>query len=164
MEIKTTVTSIDLSKGDLVNLLSTATYGDATFSIWVDDDCKEMKGAEDECLEEKWANVLLAGGHLCVGVMEAGEGKREDVFNESKFYKDEECFIEEFDGHFPNESLFVPYYKVTLDRIKGAFKEILEKNCYPKDHFNNLFVEECGDFIDAWCLLQYIVFGEVIYG
>lgn len=164
MEIKTKVTSIDLSKDDLVNLLSTATYGDNTFKIWVDDANKGLKGDEDECLEEKWANVLLGGGYICVGVMEAGEPEREDVFNESKFYKDEECFIEEFDGTFPNESLFVPYYKVTLDRIKDAFTEILENNDYPKAHFDNLFVDDCGDFIDAWCLLQYIVFGTVIYG
>ena len=164
MKIKTNVTSIELSKGDLVNLLSTATFGDDTFSIWVDDECKALKGNEDECREEKWANVLLLGGHICVGVMEAGEANREEVFNESKFYEDNECYIEEFDGTFPNESLFVPYYKVTLERIKQAFIEIIESDKYPKQHFDNLFIDDCGDFTDAWCLLQYIVFGEVIYG
>ena len=81
--------------------------------------------------------------------------------------------IEELESLFFSRSYFAPVYEITLDRISKAFQEILSgtTTCEDKDtekslmeNYQNIFVNESGDYFDAFNIFQYIVFGDVIYG
>lgn len=67
-----------LSHEGLTNLLSVATYGNAWPFIRIKRSESNLVGEYDDCLEEKWASVLLGGGTLVVHDLyeeEDGEGE-----------------------------------------------------------------------------------------
>lgn len=149
MKIKTTVT--DITHDDLVNLLSTATYGSDYFF------CKVPKGSyngtklEDanDCVEDKWAKVLLAGKPIYV--YDAYSEDSTDAY-----------------GNLPHEFSMkydcVRYTLTLADIVKGLEKALMIGG-WKSTYVNNLMQED-GDFdqIQAEALLQFIVFGEEVYG
>lgn len=162
MKYKTTVTDIEISHEDLVTLFSDSLYGDHTFDAWVDEENEPLKSkGEGDCYEDKLANVLLNGGYICITDNEAEEDEcNSDVLPIAGVYTGTSMF-----GEYR-----APYYKIDLERIKQAFKEILAQNTtgeYSDGLYKNYiatYVDEDGDFYDAWNILQYIIFGDVVYG
>lgn len=125
-----------LSHEGLSDLLSTASYG----SYWAVIKIKrsEYHLAEEwknECIEDKWASVLLNGGTL--SVYDEGESG-------SELYEDEP----------------VQKHPLTLKAVRKGLR--LMKEQYP-DHWTDL-VEENEDAVTGDVWLQLAVFGEVVYG
>lgn len=174
-----TTANINITHEQLVNLFSTALYQGDTFDVYVKDEYKELKHkGPGDCYEDFLVNVLVNGGSLCVADVEdsyeepitlydANLGKTSlvlDVVSVKEFKRP--LFL-------GGSSFFAPVYEITLDRISKAFKEILsgtttceDKNTekYLLENYQNTFVNESGDYFDAFNIFQYIVFGDVIYG
>ena len=149
MKIKTIVT--DITHDDLVNLLSTATYGSEYL------DCGIPKGHykgtslenEDDCREDKLAKVLLSGKSIYV----------------SDYYS-EECEY----GNLPHkwiEDKQAMRYELTLEDLVKGIERSIERD--DRDHFCDEVrhwqtEDDRFDICEAENLLQFIVFGEVVYG
>ena len=149
--MKLQVTISEITHEDLVNLLCTATYGSNIFS------CHFKKSSyygtdiekDEDVREDKWASVLLSGKPVYVYDHEAED---EDDFYGNlphNWKEDDECMR----------------YEVTLDDIKKGIEKAIENGGYARQAAIDL-IEEAGnlDIDGAECLLQKIVFGEVIYG
>ena len=123
----------DLPKDISSNTL--ATFGNGWPTIKVKR--SEFHLAEEDkydCLEDKWAAILINGGTLVV-------------------YDDYE--VEELEeGEKPTK------YTLTLKDVRKGLR-LMKKN-YP-NHYNDL-MEECEDAITGDVWLQLAVFGELIYG
>jgi len=172
MKADIVINNIEITHEDLVTLFSDALYGDYTFDVYVDEKNKPLKEGKGDCYEDKLANVILNGGYISVAVNEEADNDKKRVDNISKVLKIEE-YQEEvrslYPGH-PKETIYTPVYHIDKARIEQAFKEILSKKVtgeYSDGLYKNYeatFVNEDGDFYDAWNIFQYIVFGDVIYG
>lgn len=154
MKIKAEVTEI--TKDDLVNLLCTATY----LSNWLG--IRIPKGNytgtelenENDCKEDKWAKVLLAGKELY-----ADDHYAEDM---TDIY-----------GSLPHKWRFNKNpddgwmrYTFTLEDVKKGLGKALSEGGYPAECANDLMSPDSVDFDlnEAELLMQYIIFGEEIYG
>lgn len=145
-EIKIT----QLTKDELSNLISTATYGDNSFDILVPKEYLELKtlgGNEDDCWEDELTNVLLNGGKIDIIDME-DEYDDANARVESKVHH-----LEEYNGYYH------PAYRVGLEEILEGCST--DEGC---EYAKELFLDEDGDFFTAYNLLQIIIFGEVVYG
>lgn len=173
MKVDYIVNNIEITHDDLVTLFSDALYGDYTFDVYVDEKNKPLKEGEGDCYEDKLANVILNGGYICVAVNEEADNSKDRVDNVSNVLDIAEYNQEVrrlYPGH-PKEMIYTPVYHIDLQRIVQAFKEIISKKttgennseCLYKN-YNATFVDESGDFYDAWNIFQYIVFGDVVYG
>lgn len=125
-----------LTQEGLSDLLSVATFG----NYWP---CIKIKRSEhhlaeeykNECIEDKWAAVLINGGTLVV-------------------YDEYEMDSELYDGEEPTK------HYLTLKDVRKGLR--LMKKDYPY-HYADL-VEENDDAETGDVWLQLAVFGEVIYG
>lgn len=149
MKIRTIIS--DITRDDLVNLFSTATYGSEYL------DCSIPKGNykgtsledENDCRENKWAKVLLSGKSIYV----------------YDFYS-EECEY----GNLPHEwieSKQAMRYELTLEDLRKGLERAIERD--DRDHlfdevYHLMTEDDRFDICEAENLLQYIVFGEVVYG
>lgn len=137
--MKTKITVKELNHEDLVNLLSTALYDSSWFEADYDNNIyKSLKIKEGYCLEDKLADMLLAGHKITIIDHEA------QGISYSK-----KCVG--FDG----ESAI---YEITLkDFLKTASTEKGFK-----------LVDEVlagdGDYYTGDAFLQRVLFGDVIYG
>ena len=66
MTLKNIIRQTLLKGENLVDLLSTAFYGNSWFSCEVDDKWKYLIKSSSECREDKWADVLKGGGKITV--------------------------------------------------------------------------------------------------
>lgn len=173
-----TVINVKFTHEQLVNFFATAElHRGEVFNVYVKDEHRELKyKGPGNCYEDYLVNALVNGGSLCVADIEdsyddpvslqdANENKNSLVLDVVS--------VEEYESSFCNASYFAPVYEITLDRISKAFQEILSgtTTCEDKDtgkclmeNYQNTFVNESGDYFDAWNIFQYIVFGDVIYG
>lgn len=130
-----------LNKEQLVDLLCTATFG----CDWLECACLKSEKHLDEqfsqeyldnrCCEEKWADRLLAGGTLvCID------------------YEDED------ENGKPKK------YKLTIKDFEERLQEapFCDDECVVRS-FCNWRIENY-DYYDCNNLLQYVMFGEVVYG
>ena len=154
MRTKTTITEI--TQEDLVNLLSTATYG----SNWLS--CTIAKGTRDkldiqpgDCREDVWAKALLAGfpiyltDHQAEGETYGGRGTVNDDEEESAVYR------------------------ITLDDIKEGLAAAFDGDFEPADEDECELGAKCAmhlrdetcefDNFEAETLAQIIMFGTIIY-
>lgn len=125
-----------LTQEGLSDLLSVATFGNYWPTIKIKR--SEYHLAEEyknECLEDKWAAILINGGTLVV-------------------YDEYEMDNELNDNELPTK------YTLTLKDVRKGLR--LMKKEYPS-HYADL-VEENDDAITGDVWLQLAVFGEVIYG
>lgn len=126
-----------LTKENLVNILSDATYGNSSVQIKsprkVYDKLKEEFGDkwDEMCREDVWAEVLLHGGKLAV-----------------------------YDLEDEDEEGNAPKIKVGLKDFGNAFEKWRDE-C-PQDYAD--FCTGHDDFYTGWNFLQYVQFGEVVYG
>ena len=173
-----TVINVKFTHKQLVDFFSAAElHRGEVFNVYVKDEHRELKyKGPGDCYEDYLVNALVNGGSLCVADIEdsyddpvslqdANENKNSLVLDVVS--------VEEYESSFCNASYFAPVYEITLDRISRAFQEILSgtTTCKDKDtekclmkNYQNTFVNESGDYFDAWNLFQYIVFGDLIYG
>ena len=167
--MKYDIVSLQLEHEDLVTLFSTALYGDSTFSHWVPEKFEALKTqGEGDCIEDHYANVLMNGGYICIADMEAAGETEEDCDNNSDILKVEE--YEEFNG-FMGNTFVAPVYHLNLERINQAITEIMAKKTtgkyssgLQKSLMAVLDPDDGGDYYDAWNVLQYFIFGDVVYG
>lgn len=152
MTTKTIVT--DLSHDDLVNLISCATSGSSWLGVdynrreW--NELNEIVKTKDPCFEDKVADLLLANKSIVLYDMYAED--ENDFFGNLPHYYDENGYM---------------CYTITLQDILSG----LEK----AGSIQNGWVHKCLDAFalddgynldlsSADCLIQYIMFGDYIYG
>lgn len=144
MKVQSKIT--DITHEDLVNLFSTGLYG----SYYLDADYPNLDIYEEgECFEDKLAKALLAGHTIEIN----------DMYAEDK---------DDFYGELPHKwdgSYGCMRYEITLqDVIKG-----LEKAIFDGDYSAKCFNDLCNgdaynlDLPEAETLMQYIMFGELVY-
>lgn len=155
MEVNKTIKIEDITHDDLVNLFSTALYG----STYLDADYPEgdYYNPYDDCYEDRIAKALLNG--FSIDVI--------DTYAEGCVH-----------GNLPHkidEETEDVSYKITLADIKkglekagsGKFKLNFDgEEVFARKAFEAFVDEDATDFdlICADCLMQIIVFNEIIYG
>ena len=150
MKTKTVIT--ELTQEDLVDLLCTATYG----SYWLEIYAPDREGLdieESDCREDVWAKALLAGKKI----------EFIDHYAEGEVYGSLGHVDEDDDGIYLIGLEDV--YKGLVNAMDGTFVD--ESNC--KDYARKCalnFSKGDGsmDIDEAECLVQIIMFGDVIYG
>ena len=154
--MKTQVIISEITHDDLVNLFSTALYGSSYLSASYDECVDED---DDDCYEDVLAKSLLSGGKIQIT----------DHYAEGCPYGSLPCLIDEDDDCV---------YDVTLDSVKtglakaanGTFnsqsKDFIEvERKFARKAFDSFLSEACDfDLTYADCLMQIILFDEIIYG
>lgn len=140
----------DFTHDDLVTLFSTALYGNDAWAVDYDNEIYEWNcvTSKDDCLEDKLAKLLLGG--YTIEMSDRYSESEKDVYGNNKHvYWDEEHEI--------------MAYPIGLSDIKAGLEKAYENG--QGERVNCLINEpEEMDMIDADVLMQYIVYGEVIYG
>lgn len=151
MKMKMKITEIN--HDDLVELLSTALYG----STWlgcdyrVGDNMEIVKFEEsDTCIEDRAARCLLQGKYIEF-LDRYAEGDDES-YGELEHYwdYDDDCMV----------------YRVTLKDIEEGLSKMFEGNGWVHDCVMRFVSYDDGwfDHSHAQCIMQYILFNEIIYG
>lgn len=146
MKTRTTITEI--TKEDLVDLLCTATYGSSWIEIFRDKNITaELDTEEDDCREDIWAKLLFAGKSLYFADFNA-------------WYEDEHYgkLLYEWD-----EKEQCMKYTFNLQDIIHGLEKAADCDSQLFSSFRNRD-DGSFDIIDAESLMQYIIFGELIYG
>lgn len=157
--MKTQTTITDLTKEDLVNLFSTAFYGSSYLSADYDTDKYDDVG---DCYEEIMARILLDGGAI----------KITDSYADG-------CHYGKLRWEF-NEDYDATYTLRLEDIIKGLERAangtfnlrpdvgatFAESNleCAKRSFNAFAFDEREWDYNTADCLMQIILFDEIVYG
>lgn len=138
-EIKIKVT--ELNHEDLVDLLSTALYGNRTFAATYDRSVYEsLKNTTGDCFEDKMADMLLAGHEITITDLWA-DGY---IHARKKFVR--------FEGVYQNAA-----YKVGI-------KDFLKAASSPRGYeLVKDILDGSGDAIDGHAFIQLVVFGEEVY-
>ena len=151
MKIKVTITEI--SHDDLVDLISTAFTYSSIFVVDYDSIEYEQLPNTDEnndCIEDKMAKLLLAGKSV----------KFCDTYAEDSSDSHGSKLPHEYDSDYG-----VMDYTVTLKDIKKGLQKALNKGGYSAECAMNLINADGNlDQPQAEGLVQYIIFGEPIYG
>lgn len=142
--MKVSVKISGLSKEELVDFLSTALYGNPVFQAYVEDASRHLTQGET-CYEDKLASALLKGGKIVIVDAEGEEINGPAKGVDAKL--DEEQAMAE--------------YTIDLKAVQNGLKRALE--CFEPSAFRLLENDGSFDAFDADLLLQYIVFGEVVY-
>lgn len=158
--MKTRTIISDITKEDLVNLLSTALYGSYYLSADYDVEKYKRLFKEGDCYEDKMARILLEGGEITV----------------TDGYAEDEDEVWSKKGRW-NKDLEEAQYTITLKDIEeglqkaldGTFKlnegaEQGEKNWARKVVINMMSDDADYDLPDAEMIMQIIMFGEIVYG
>lgn len=157
--MKTQTKITDLSQADLVSLFSTAFYGSSYLSA---DYEESIEYDEDDCYEDIMAKILLNGGKIMVT-----DGYADGCHYGSLPYQ----FNEDYDVT----------YDVTLEDIKRGLERAVNGTFnlredvgsdfangnmeFAKRSFNAFAYDEREwDLVTADCLMQIILFDEIIYG
>lgn len=150
----TTITKID--REDLVNLLSTALYGSSYLSASYDEGGDDD---EDACEEDVMADILFKGG--CIYIT--------DYYAEGETYRDWASLDEAENAIYPIflSDIIQGLESAANGRFKmmdDMWKEDVIK--FARKSFDEFADEECVDFdaISADCLMQIILFDEIVYG
>ena len=157
--MKTQLTITELTKEDLVNLFSTAFYGSSYLSA---DYEEAIEYDEEDCHEEIIANILLNGGAVKV----------------TDYYADG-CHYGNLRYQY-NEDYDVTYYVRFIDIMQGLERaangtfnlrpdvgaDFADRNAeFARRSFNAFaFDEQEWDIETADCLMQIILFNEIVYG
>lgn len=148
--MKTKNQIMELSHDDIVELLSTATYGSYIFTFDYDKtkyaNVCEFKA--NDCAEDIAAKILLAGGSIRIVDFCAEDA--DDHYGILTCYYDEGMI-----------------YDVNLDDIiRGLNAAANDESAWVRKCFNSFVNYEDGEFdlLRAEALLQVVVFGEEIYG
>lgn len=154
--MKTKVTINEVTVEDLVNLLSTALNGSNYLSV----DYEDYEGADvGDCMEEVMARILLDGAEIVITDNDA----------EGAVYGDLPCYADES---------VTAYHMTCRDVINGleaaangTFQlngdAIFRDGCvrFAKESFNAFAMDSADfDYSAADCLMQIILFNQIVYG
>lgn len=144
-----TVNISDINHEDLVNLFSTSLYGNNKWCVDYDRDEYEKECLTDsnDCIEDKIAKLLLAGCSIEISDLYSedetdGYGKVMHAWD-----KENECMV----------------YNITLEDVRKGLNKASRKG-YHKLVMDLAYEPGDLDMFDADLLLQFIVFGDYIYG
>lgn len=157
--MKTQLTITELTKEDLVNLFSTALYDSTYLSADYDE---AIEYDEEDCHEEILAEILLNGGAIKV----------------TDYYADG-CHYGNLRYQY-NEDYDATYYVRFIDIMQGLERaangtfnlradvgaDFADRNAeFARRSFNAFaFDEQEWDLGTADCLMQIILFNEIVYG
>ena len=155
MKTKTTIT--ELSHEDLVNLLSTATYGSSWLSCTIAKATRDRLDIEEEdCREDVWAKALLAGDSIYPT----------DHLAEGCTYGDR--------GSLTGDKDDSAVYRITLNDVVAGLQFAMDGDFAPNDEDEVEWLAKCVihlrdgstefDNTEAEALMQVIMFGSIIYG
>ena len=157
--MKTQTTITDLTKEDLVNLFSTALYGSNYLSVEYDE---SVEHDEQDCHEDIIANILLNGGAVRVT----------DSYADGCHYgKLRWEFNEDYDAIY--HVRFIDIWQGLERAANGTFNlrpdvgtTFAESNleCAKRSFNAFAFDEREWDMVTADCLMQIILFDEIVYG
>lgn len=149
--MKTHTTITDLNHEDLVDLLCTATYG----SSWLEIYCPDREGLsiqDGDCREDVWAKALLAGKKI----------EFIDHYAEGEVYGSLGRVDEDDDG----------IYQIGIEDVRKGLQNALD-GTYPDEADTKSWARMCAehfiegegemDLPEAECLVQIIMFNDVIY-
>ena len=147
MKTKTTIT--DITREDLVDLLCTATYG----SNWLGMQYDKTKG-EGETYEDVAADILLKGGR--VEMIDYYAEDSDDVYTDKGYWETDAAI-----------------YPITLEDIKRGLEAVADGTIKNDDSIKRVAKHGLDAFMDrdslnfdycyADCLIQSIMFNEIIY-
>lgn len=158
MEAKVKVVSVSLTHEDLVNLFSTALYGNSMMECdYIKSDYPIVLFEESDSVEDVIAKILLNGGEVTIVDNEGAEADTEDICYYGKKSKNWQS-NGVVDGVCWSGKYYAPTYKINLQNIINGIKAT-EGYKLAKELFN-----EDGDMWTAYNLMQIIVFGEEVYG
>jgi hypothetical protein len=150
MKTRTTITEI--TKENLVDLLCTATYGNNWCEIFRNKEISgDVKAEENDCREDLWAKVLLGGWSLYFADYYAED--EDEHYGDLPYEWDE-------DGKCMN-------YRFNLQDVKRGLAKAADSDSeFARKCFESLRDDESVDLdlTGADTLMQYIIFGEPIYG
>lgn len=139
----------ELTQEDLVNLFSTALYGNNKWCVWYDkgEYEKECEPNSSDCIEDKLAKLLLAG--CCIEISDMYSEDKTDFYGNGRHAWDKEngCMV----------------YNINLDDVRKGLNKASRKG-YHKLVMDLAYEPGDLDMFDADLLLQFIVFGDYIYG
>lgn len=159
MTAKFEITDIVLTHDDIVNLISTAFYGNPAVAYEYDKALyPNIEFCDCDSAEDVIAKILLNGGNIIVTDNEGGEDEQEDVeFYGKPFVNWQSTSIEEYVGWLG--TTYFPRYTINLQNLINGIKS--EKGY---ELAKQLLIDEEGDMWTAYSLLQIILFGEEVYG
>lgn len=148
MKTQTIVTEI--TQDDLVNLICTAEEGSSWLAFKTPKESGEKvpRIDKEECREDRMARILLAGHPIYA----------------LDYYA--ECENESY-GVLPHQwKGEYMRYTITLEDIKKGIAKAIDSGGYIRDYINHWADDECMNFdsTEAEAVMQWIVFGEEIYG
>lgn len=150
MKTRTTITEI--TKKNLVDLLCNATYGSNWIEIFRSKEISgDVKAEDNDCREDLWANVLLGGWSLYFADYYAEDEDEHYGDLPYEWDKDDKCM----------------YYRFNLQDVKRGLAKAADSDSeFSRKCFECLREDESTDFelTRAETLMQYIIFGELIYG
>lgn len=148
--MKAEVIITDISHENLVDLLSVSMYGSDRFFARVKKKEYDKVRTDGDCHEDKLARVLLNGGKISIYDCYAED--------ETDFYGDPAL------PHEYSEDDEAMRYDVTLHDVEDGLARAFEsEECC--DFVKHLMYDPCQmDLIEADALLQFILFGDLIYG
>ena len=157
--MKTKTTIEDLTQEDLVNLFSTALFGSNYLSVYYEADVDYDK---DDCHEDIIAKILLNGGDVCIT----------DAYADGCHYGNLRYeFNEDYDATY--RVRYIDIWRGLERAANGTFNlredvgaDFADRNeTFAKRSFNAFAYDEREwDAITADCLMQIILFNEIIYG
>ena len=135
----------EMSHDELVDLFSTALYQNPAFECDYSKEDRDKVMTENDCYEDIIAKILLNGGS--VDIIDKYSEEYDEPYSEDAYWdEDEESYV----------------YPITLEDVYCGL-ENAAKSQNDNKHFMALINEE-SDMIDCDTLLQYICYGDVIYG
>ena len=168
--MEATFTVNKLTHDELVDLFSTATYGNES-AIMVKPS-KELEGLQldAQSREDYWAYILEQGGSLWVYDLYDESTSNEDAEYYGKKginwvetdYKGVTSKMVDILGRVHTMGKFsVPAYKITMETLLAGINANTQES---SQLVQELFIEGDGDLYTAYNLIQVAVFGEIIYG
>ena len=143
--MKINVKITELNHDDLVTLFSAALYGNPAFNVNYTEEERNAVMLPDDCYEDIIARMLLAG--MAIHVEDIYADDDEKYREDATWNPERETMVYDIDYNDVIEGL-------ALAAINGEMERV-----------NRLATDDFAfDMIDADILLQYITFGEHIYG
>ena len=146
--MKIEINVIEITKDDLVTLLSDANYGSHWMSFDYDmDDYRNLGTDKNDCFEDRLARILLSGGKI--RMMDTNSKNENDFYGSVPHGWDGDLMV----------------YDVSLEDIKVGIKKAFEKGGFERKSAERFLDREnlFFDVTDAENLCQMAMFGEVVY-
>lgn len=167
--MEATLTVNKLTHDELVNLFSTATYGNESAIMIKPSEEYDGLQLDTQSREDYWASILEQGGSLWVYDMydestskENAEyyGKQGVNWVETDYKVVVNKMVDIFGRVHVIGKFSVPTYKITMETLLAGINANTKES---SRLVQELFIYEDGDLYTSYNLMQVAVFGEIIY-